>query len=99
MPYAVLIKLKGGVFSLQDFAESLNAILSPTSPGWCTLRIYSKIAAMKNKREITIRVTEQEFAMLESHCEAVGRTKTDILREFIRSLATASDNSTNKAQV
>ncbi len=41
---------------------------------------------MKNKREITIRVTEQEFAMLESHCQAVGRTKTDILREFIRSL-------------
>lgn len=41
---------------------------------------------MATKREITIRVTEQEFELLESHCEATGRTKTELLREFIRSL-------------
>jgi negative regulator of replication initiation len=52
---------------------------------------------MKNKREITIRVSEQEFAMLESHCQAVGRTKTDILREFIRSLDVANSNLTHQS--
>ncbi|MBF2006387.1 hypothetical protein ACF3DV_18765 [Chlorogloeopsis fritschii PCC 9212] len=52
---------------------------------------------MKNKREITIRVSEQEFAMLESHCQAVGRTKTDILREFIRSLGAAHGNLTHQS--
>ncbi len=54
---------------------------------------------MNNKREITIRVTEQEFAMLETHCKAVGRTKTDILREFIRTLSTTPVGTTNEAQV
>jgi hypothetical protein len=54
--------------------------------------------AMKNKREITIRVTEQEFAMLESHCQAVGRTKTDVLREFIRSLATTTTDTNNEGE-
>jgi predicted DNA-binding protein len=48
--------------------------------------MYSKLPAMATKREITIRVTEQEFELLESHCEATGRTKTELLREFIRSL-------------
>jgi hypothetical protein len=48
---------------------------------------------MTQKREITIRVSEQEFAMLETHCQAVGRTKTDILREFIRSLGKFAQNS------
>ncbi|MFQ4144084.1 hypothetical protein [Chlorogloeopsis sp. ULAP02] len=52
---------------------------------------------MKNKREITIRVSEQEFAILESHCQAVGRTKTDILREFIRSLGAAHINLTHES--
>ncbi|MBF2065288.1 MAG: hypothetical protein IGS39_12825 [Calothrix sp. C42_A2020_038] len=47
---------------------------------------------MTQKREITIRVSEQEFAMLEMHCQAVGRTKTDILREFIRSLGKLAQN-------
>lgn len=47
---------------------------------------------MTQKREITIRVSEQEFAMLETHCQAVGRTKTDILREFIRTLGKFAQN-------
>ncbi len=36
--------------------------------------------------------------MLESHCQAVGRTKTDILREFIRSLATTTTDTNNEGE-
>ena len=32
------------------------------------------------------RIQESEFKILEEHCKAVGRTKTDVLRELIRSL-------------
>jgi hypothetical protein len=49
---------------------------------------------MSQKREITIRVTEQEFAMLETHCQTLGRTKTDILREFIRTLTNSAIKAT-----
>ncbi|MEW5860681.1 MAG: ribbon-helix-helix protein, CopG family [Cyanobacteriota bacterium] len=41
---------------------------------------------MPPKREITIRVTQEEFELLEKVCEKTGRTKTEILRELIRSL-------------
>jgi predicted DNA-binding protein len=52
---------------------------------------------MTQKREITIRVTEQEFSMLENHCQAVGRTKTDILREYIRTLENSATNKVRRA--
>lgn len=48
--------------------------------------VYSKLPAMPPKREITIRVTQEEFDLLEKVCEKTGRTKTEILRELIRSL-------------
>jgi hypothetical protein len=31
-------------------------------------------------------IHESEFKILEEHCKAVSRTKTDVLRELIRSL-------------
>jgi hypothetical protein len=53
---------------------------------------------MTQKREITIRVSEQEFAMLETHCQTLGRTKTDILREFIRTLGNSAPLATLSRQ-
>jgi hypothetical protein len=38
-----------------------------------------------NKR-LDFRIQEFEFEIIEQHCKAVGRTKTDVLRELIRSL-------------
>jgi predicted DNA-binding protein len=41
---------------------------------------------MTEKKLINIRVTAEEDALLTSYAEATGRTKTDIVRELIRSL-------------
>ncbi len=38
-----------------------------------------------NKR-LDFQIQELEFEILEQHCKAVGRTKTDVLRELIKSL-------------
>jgi hypothetical protein len=38
-----------------------------------------------NKR-LDFRLQESEVKIIEEHCKAVGRTKTDVLRELIRSL-------------
>ena len=38
------------------------------------------------KKRLDFRVEEFEFEILESYCKAVGRTKTDVLRELIRTL-------------
>ncbi|MEG3900384.1 ribbon-helix-helix protein, CopG family [Microcoleus sp. B4-C5] len=38
------------------------------------------------KKRLDFRIQESEFKILEEHCKAVGRTKTDVLRELIRSL-------------
>lgn len=38
------------------------------------------------KKRLDFRVEESEFEILEQHCKIVGRTKTDVLRELIRSL-------------
>ncbi len=35
---------------------------------------------------MTFRLTEEEFQRLESYCNQVKRSKTEILRELIRSL-------------
>lgn len=36
---------------------------------------------------INIRIEEKENAVLEAYCQQTGRTKTDVLREYIRSLS------------
>ena len=40
------------------------------------------------KRRLDFRIEEFEFEILEDYCNAVGRTKTEVLRELIRSLET-----------
>jgi hypothetical protein len=40
------------------------------------------------KKRLDFRVEEFEFTILEEYCKAVGRTKTDVLRELIRTLKT-----------
>ncbi len=46
------------------------------------------------KKRLDFRIEEYEFRILEEYCESVGRTKTDVLRELIRSLKT---NGTKKS--
>ncbi len=38
------------------------------------------------KKRLDFRLEEFELQILEEYCEAVGRTKTDVVRELIRSL-------------
>jgi len=39
------------------------------------------------KKRLDFRVEDWESKILEEYCNATGRTKTDVLREFIRSLS------------
>jgi predicted DNA-binding protein len=41
---------------------------------------------MANEKRVDIRIPEIEFQLLENYCKLTGRTKTDVLRELIRSL-------------
>ncbi len=45
------------------------------------------------EKKITFRLTEEEFKHLESHCEKVRRSKTEILRELIRALPPSPSSS------
>jgi predicted DNA-binding protein len=38
---------------------------------------------------LNIRLPEQEIEVLEAYCKKAGRTKTDVIREFIRALGDA----------
>jgi hypothetical protein len=38
------------------------------------------------KKRLDFRIEESEFEILENYCKAVGRIKTDVLRELIRAL-------------
>ncbi|MEG4303875.1 ribbon-helix-helix protein, CopG family [Microcoleus sp. D3_18a_C4] len=38
------------------------------------------------KKSVFLRLTDEEFEKLESYCESRGRSKSDALRELIRSL-------------
>jgi predicted DNA-binding protein len=38
------------------------------------------------KKRLDFRIEEFEMEILEEYCKAVGRTKTDVLRELIRNL-------------
>jgi predicted DNA-binding protein len=40
------------------------------------------------KKRLDFRLEESELEILETYCKAVGRTKSDVLREMIRSLKT-----------
>jgi predicted DNA-binding protein len=38
------------------------------------------------KKSVFFRLTDEEFEKLGSYCEATGRTKSDVLRELVRTL-------------
>jgi uncharacterized protein (DUF1778 family) len=40
----------------------------------------------RQDRRIDLRVTEAEIELLDEYCELTGKNRTDVLREFIRSL-------------
>jgi predicted DNA-binding protein len=40
------------------------------------------------KKSVFFRLTDEEFEKLETYSEATGRSKSDVLRELIRSLKT-----------
>lgn len=41
------------------------------------------------KTHLSIRIEDSEMKLLIKYAKKTGRTKTDVIREFIRSLATA----------
>ncbi|HBL00049.1 MAG TPA: hypothetical protein DD001_23380 [Microcoleaceae bacterium UBA10368] len=45
----------------------------------------------KNVKVLTIRLPEVEMLRLEAYCANSGRTKTDVIREQIRSLKAETD--------
>lgn len=45
-----------------------------------------------NTKTVTLRLTPEEHLLLNNHCQLNGRTQNDVLREYIRSLATAMPN-------
>jgi predicted DNA-binding protein len=47
--------------------------------------------ATKSDKVLTIRLPDLELDRLEKYCERNKRTKTDVVREFIRSLPTDSE--------
>ena len=48
-----------------------------------TIKLYNGM-----KKRLDFRVEEYELQILEDYCLSVGRTKTDVLRDLIRSLKT-----------
>lgn len=44
----------------------------------------------RKKKDLSMRITPEEMTHLEQYCEYVGRTKTDVVRELIRSLPTVT---------
>jgi len=52
------------------------------------LILYTKNPYNRMKKRLDFRLEEYELEILEDYCASVGRTKTDVLRELIRSLKT-----------
>jgi len=56
----------------------------------CALLVHSQYtpctAMSTTSRQMTIRLPQIELDRIEAYSKRTGRTKTDILREFIRSL-------------
>ena len=49
---------------------------------FCSIMVQGAVP----QKVVTIRVPENEFRLLARYAAETGRTKTDLLREFIRSL-------------
>ncbi|WP_315862233.1 ribbon-helix-helix protein, CopG family [Picosynechococcus sp. PCC 7003] len=41
---------------------------------------------MTMKKSVFFRLADEEFERLEAYCKFTGRSKSDVLREYIRSL-------------
>jgi len=50
------------------------------------LLLYSITTYTIMKKRLDFRIEDHELEILEVYCKVVGRTKTDVLRELIRSL-------------
>ena len=50
------------------------------------LSLYTIYTYNGMKKRLDFRLEEYEVEILEDYCKAVGRTKSDVLRELIRSL-------------
>jgi hypothetical protein len=49
-----------------------------------------------NEKTLNVRLPEAEFAILAAYAKAAGRTKTEVIREFIRSLTVEEKRKTPK---
>jgi predicted DNA-binding protein len=52
------------------------------------LVLYTIYPYRNMKKRLDFRLEEFELEILEDYCAAVGRTKSDVLRELIRNLKT-----------
>ncbi len=52
------------------------------------LILYTNNLYSLMKKRLDFRLEEYELEILEDYCKAVGRTKSDVLRELVRSLKT-----------
>ena len=60
---------------------------------------YTPYTAMSTTpRQMTIRLPQIELDRIEAYSKRTGRTKTDILREFIRSLPDPEPESEKKSE-
>lgn len=50
------------------------------------LSLYTIYTYNGMKKRLDFRIEEYELEILEDYCKAFGRTKSDVLRELIRSL-------------
>lgn len=55
----------------------------------CEILFLQNLKVSEHKKQwITFKVSTMEMAALEAYCQQTQRTKTDVLRELIRSLPT-----------
>jgi hypothetical protein len=47
----------------------------------------------KDKKRVDFYLTPEEHEILEAHCDKTGKTKTEVLREYVRSLAPKENES------
>jgi predicted DNA-binding protein len=53
-----------------------------------TQQVISSNTRTMSLKQLNVKIPEQELRILEAFAEKTERTKTDIIREFIRSLQT-----------
>jgi predicted DNA-binding protein len=53
-----------------------------------TQQVTSSTTRTMSLKQLNVKIPEQELRILEAFAEKTERTKTDIIREFIRSLQT-----------